>query len=56
VLYSIGANTVNEGSIFSAEVQSIASVFRVEPRSDYLGGRDFYPASDFARIELYPEF
>jgi tetratricopeptide (TPR) repeat protein len=35
VIYSLGANTVNEAQIFSSEVQSIASVFRTEPKSDY---------------------
>lgn len=43
VLYSLGANTTGATAVFSAEVQSIADVFKVEPRSDYLGAMIFTP-------------
>lgn len=43
VLYSLGANTTGATAVFSAEVQSIADVFKVESRSDYLGAMVFTP-------------
>lgn len=43
VIYSLKANTVGAARVFSAEVQSIADVFKVEPRSEYIGAAIFVP-------------
>jgi ABC-type molybdate transport system permease subunit len=43
VIYSLKANTVGATKVFSSEVQSIAEVFKVEPKSDYLGAVLFMP-------------
>ena len=43
VIYSITENTVDEGMIFSAEVQSVATVFQTESKSEYLSAVLFTP-------------